>query len=274
MTTEPNPFAALLGSVQAQLHDEDPAPAPTSATVMVVVHAGPDSRSRADAIADLVTAEYGQDTRLAVEVASGTAKDGIRVHLAHDPTEVDTNAPVANESGVGVGTTPAPDTGSPELSARSSGEPGGGLNAAPAGAALRDRIADVFRTKNGQLPAWTQRDAGPDAHVDAVMAVVQPELDRYEAEARWLRQTAQTNIERLCEVAIDLRPELARADTAEATITRVRELHHPASYPDPNGPGEITYCVGCEEGDGGHPCPTITALIPPADQPSEEQHRA
>jgi len=59
----------------------------------------------------------------------------------------------------------------------------------------------------------------------------------------------------------------ARAETAEAAITRVRELHHPASYPDPNGPGEITYCVGCEEGDGGHPCPTITSITPPADQP-------
>lgn len=59
----------------------------------------------------------------------------------------------------------------------------------------------------------------------------------------------------------------ACASFAIAALVRVRELHHPASYPDPNGPGEITYCVGCEEGDGGHPCPTINALTPPADQP-------
>lgn len=43
-------------------------------------------------------------------------------------------------------------------------------------------------------------------------------------------------------------------------IARVRALHVPSSYPNPDGPGEITYCLGCEHATGGYPCNTLAAL--------------
>lgn len=50
-----------------------------AATVTVTVHAGPDSASRAAAIADLITAEFGQGTRL--EVGTGPAPGDTRPDL-------------------------------------------------------------------------------------------------------------------------------------------------------------------------------------------------
>lgn len=55
----------------------------------------------------------------------------------------------------------------------------------------------------------------------------------------------------------------ARVEQAEAALARVRTLHSPYSYPDPNGPGDITYCTGCDASTGAHPCNTLAALDKP-----------
>ncbi|MFG2976267.1 hypothetical protein ACGFYY_25205 [Streptomyces sp. NPDC048331] len=55
----------------------------------------------------------------------------------------------------------------------------------------------------------------------------------------------------------------ARARTAEAALGQVRNLHSPSSFPNPDAPGDITYCVGCEYATGAHPCNTLAALDDP-----------
>jgi chromosome segregation ATPase len=135
------------------------------------------------------------------------------------------------------------------------------------------------------------------ALTDAVLAEVQAQLDEQQASfdqrlrdvqdeyakagASWdtTRDRLNTRIEQLrgnVADAVALAKEHAdRAEQTEAerdqlraAAERVRALHKPASYPSPNGPGEITYCVGCEESDSSHPCLTLAALdqAPAAEQ--------
>lgn len=104
---------------------------------------------------------------------------------------------------------------------------------------LRDQIAGVFRAVDGEFPAWTKRDAGPEAHVDAVMAVVQPVIDKAQQRA----ETAEVMTAEVTEALrlanreldaaatkwdLDLDKRTAdltqRAENAEAAVARVRDL--------------------------------------------------
>ncbi|MFG3048113.1 hypothetical protein ACGFZR_24675 [Streptomyces sp. NPDC048241] len=55
----------------------------------------------------------------------------------------------------------------------------------------------------------------------------------------------------------DTKRELAKA---QAAIERVRALHTAHSFPNPDAPGEITFCLGCEDATSAHPCNTLAAL--------------
>ncbi|MFF9197316.1 hypothetical protein ACF09L_19120 [Streptomyces sp. NPDC014779] len=58
-----------------------------------------------------------------------------------------------------------------------------------------------------------------------------------------------------------------RAERAEAAIERIRALHVPHGYPDPDMPGTRTYCGGCDDATSAHPCNTLAALDPQEPQP-------
>lgn len=108
-----------------------------------------------------------------------------------------------------------------------------------------------------------------EAITAAVWDEMQPEIRRLDQRAEQAEALADEHAANARELGERLRQAEAERDRLRAADGRVREMHKPASYPSPDGPGEITYCVGCEESDSSHPCLTLAALdqAPAAEQP-------
>lgn len=255
MTTEPNPFKALLGSVQARLHDEDPVvfhgdggpgdcarcapPAPSCAGCAGC--GGPDCAQHPD--------QSGPDPE-----TTRTSPDDLGQHTAdqggHDSDRIRKRVLAAMNGDVclcGADCCPPAE----QL-------------LADYDATVNARHASEYKRVVLMLRASRELLATTQAAASERVALLEETRDILEAAG-----DTGARGDDWPQIAPAVQRLVNRAETAEAALARVRELHHPASYPNPDtSTGEpIVYCVGCDEGDGSHPCPTVTALTPPADQP-------
>lgn len=136
---------------------------------------------------------------------------------------------------------------------------------------LRDQIAGAVDRLRDSGGVYAIDDPERDRIADAVLAVVQPAIDkaqqRAEAMERAMEDTAADALKhRGCHRS--LMGQVQRAETAEALLARVKALHQQYAF----GSDPQVYCAHCNSMTGGWipwPCPTIAALTPPvpADQP-------
>jgi hypothetical protein len=133
---------------------------------------------------------------------------------------------------------------------------------------LREQYAAAIAADDGH-PWNTLATASQENYLDnadAVMAVRDEELARLRTDL-----AAETALRRERSELYDL--WRSKANQLGDQLRRVQALHIPSSYPNPDGPGNITYCLGCENTTGGHPCNTLNALDGPADTtPPAEAH--
>lgn len=97
----------------------------------------------------------------------------------------------------------------------------------PTATDLRDRVAGVIAAAGGRYDG-----ADPDTIADAVMGVVSAELSR-------LRE---------------------RAESAEARLAAVRELHAPRRYASTPGVDLCEHCTNHRRDVVPHPCPTLRTI--------------